>query len=82
MGVEFGTNEPSADKRRDVYERARALCKQFEWDHGSILCRDLIGYDLSDPQEMKKAREANVFREKCDKYVRSAIEILLKSSDR
>jgi C_GCAxxG_C_C family probable redox protein len=81
LGVKYGTNEPLAEKRQEAYERARALCEQFETKHGSILCRNLIGYDLSDPAKMDDARRANVFREKCDKYVRSAIEILLKPND-
>jgi C_GCAxxG_C_C family probable redox protein len=81
LGLKYGTNEPSAEKRQEAYERARALCQQFKRNHGSILCRDLIGYDLSNPEEMEKARRNNAFREKCDKYVKSAVEILLKTDD-
>lgn len=81
LGIMYGTNEPSADKRQEAYERAKSLCEQFAKRHGSIICRDLIGFDLSDPAKLQEAREANVFREKCDKYVKSAIEILLKPSD-
>jgi C_GCAxxG_C_C family probable redox protein len=79
IGLRYGTNEPSAQKRLDAYDRARKLCQQFQMKHGSILCRELIGYDLSKPEELEKARQAKVLEEKCEKYVQSVIEMLLKA---
>jgi len=76
IGIKYGTDEPSAEKRLRVYELARMAYRQFEKRHGSVLCRELIGYDLSDPEESEKARDAEVFEEKCTGFIRGTVEIL------
>ncbi len=81
IGLRYGTDEPSVEKRLGAYDRAKSLCHQFQNKHATILCRELIGYDLSKPEELEKARRANVFDEKCEKYVRNVIEMLLKANE-
>jgi C_GCAxxG_C_C family probable redox protein len=81
LSVRFGTNEPSSEKRKKAYELACAFYKTFEKQNGSVLCRELIGYDLSDPQELEKAQDAKVFEEKCSVYVRKTVELLLELSE-
>jgi C_GCAxxG_C_C family probable redox protein len=81
LGIKYGTNEPSLEKRLKAYETAQKFYKQFERQHRSVFCRELIGYDLSDPKELDEAYKAKVFEEKCAKIVRSAVEILLKLSE-
>jgi C_GCAxxG_C_C family probable redox protein len=78
IGVRFGTNEPSPAKRIKAYELAQRFYQQFEKQNGSVLCRDLIGYDLSDPKGLEKAREAKVFEEKCSFFIKDAVAILLE----
>jgi C_GCAxxG_C_C family probable redox protein len=73
-----GTNEPSAEKRLRSYELSAQLYRQFELRHGTVLCRELIHYDMSNPEEREKAHKARVREEKCSNYIRSVIEILLK----
>jgi len=80
IGIKYGTNEPVMEKRLKAYEIAKQFYKQFERKNGSVLCRELAGYDLSDPEELEKAREANVFEEKCPVFVKRAVEILLALS--
>jgi C_GCAxxG_C_C family probable redox protein len=77
----YGTNEPSVKKRLRSYELSRTLYRQFELQHGAVLCKELIHYDLSNPEEYEKASEAKVFEEKCTNYVRTVIEILLKINE-
>jgi C_GCAxxG_C_C family probable redox protein len=76
IGIRHGTNETSLEKRLRAYELANKFYKRFEKQHGSVLCRDLIGYDLSNPKELDKAQEAKVFEEKCAIFVKNAVEIL------
>ena len=78
LGVKCGTNEPLLDERLKSYELAQKLYKQFEKHHGSVFCRELIGYDLSNPRELEEARKANVFREKCDNFIRKTVETLME----
>jgi C_GCAxxG_C_C family probable redox protein len=81
LGVKYGTNEPSSEKRLEAYEKAQELYKQFEELHGSVLCRELIGYNLSNPRELDEAFKTNVFEEKCVKFVENTVKILLKLSE-
>jgi C_GCAxxG_C_C family probable redox protein len=76
LGIRYGTNEPSLKKRLKSYNIAREFYKRFEKDHGSVLCRELIGYDLSKPEELKIANKSKVFEEKCTDFVKKAVEIL------
>jgi len=81
IGIKYGTNEPSLEKRLRAYELAQRFYKQFERQHGSVLCRELIGCDLSNPEELEKARMEKVFEEKCVNFVRKAVEILVELSE-
>jgi C_GCAxxG_C_C family probable redox protein len=78
LGIKYGSNEPSVEKRLRAYELAQKLYKQFEKNHGSVLCQALIGYDLSNPGELEKAKKAKVFDEKCVNFVRKTIESMLE----
>jgi C_GCAxxG_C_C family probable redox protein len=78
LGIKYGTNEPSLEKRLEAYKKAQEFYKQFERQHGSVLCREIIGYNLSDPKELDEALKARIFEEKCANFVKNAVEILLK----
>ena len=82
IGIRYGTNEPSAEKRAKAYDVGRRLYEQFAERNGSVLCRELIGYDLTDPAEREKASESKVFEKKCPFYVKSVAEILLELTHR
>ena len=81
LGIKYGTNEPSLEKRLKAYELAQKLFKRFEKQHGSVLCRELIGYDLSVPEELEQARKAKVSEEKCVNFIRKTVETLLELSE-
>jgi C_GCAxxG_C_C family probable redox protein len=76
IGLKYGTNAPDAKEREKAYSLARELCKEFKSKCGSMSCRDLIGYDLTNPNELEKARGADVFMKKCIQFVEGAVEIL------
>jgi C_GCAxxG_C_C family probable redox protein len=81
IGIKYGTNESSVDKRKKAYEFARELYHQFEREHGSVFCRELIGYDLSDPDQFARAHESNVLEEKCSVYIREIVQAMLELSE-
>jgi C_GCAxxG_C_C family probable redox protein len=78
LGIKYGTNEPSLEKRLKAYDLAQKFYEQFEKQHGSVLCRELIGYNLSKPAELEESNKAKVFEEKCTKFVSKTIEILME----
>ena len=69
------TNPPMGKQTR-AYDLAEKFYRQFEKRNGSVMCRELIGFDLSDIEQRKKAREENMFEKKCYAFVKNAVEIL------
>jgi hypothetical protein len=49
--------------------------RAFEARNGSLLCRDLLGCDISTPEGHDRARAENLFQLRCKKFVRDAVEI-------
>lgn len=76
IGLKYGSNVPDANEREQAYLLASRFYRRFEKKCGSVLCRDLIGYDLTVPEELEKARNANVFMKVCVNFVRTAVQIL------
>jgi len=81
LGVQYGTNEPSAEKRLHTYELSQKFYEQFRKRNKSVLCKELIGYTLSNPEDYEKARKDNVFQKKCAEYVKTAVTILLELTE-
>ena len=77
IGLKHGTNEPILEKRMNAYLLAREFYKQFVKEFGSPFCRELIGYDLTNPEELEKAQASKMFEKKCSKFVARTIEILM-----
>lgn len=50
--------------------------QEFLARHGSCMCRELLNYDFSDPEQRKAARESGIQLEVCPGLVESACEIL------
>jgi len=81
IGQRYGSNKPILDEREKAYSLALKFYDRFQKEHGSVFCRDLIGYDLTDPKERKKAWDSNVFMSKCLHFVEKAVEILMELSE-
>jgi len=77
IGMKYGTNEPVLEKRMQAYTFAREFYERFVNEFGTPFCRELIGYDLTKPEELEKARASKVFDEKCSRFVEKAIEIII-----
>ena len=64
--------------RRDANELVRGFTGKF----GTIICRDLVGLDFSQPGAYRQFLESGIWREKCDNYVQFAIEKLYELDER
>jgi C_GCAxxG_C_C family probable redox protein len=65
-----------AEYRETIYQITNTFIRRFEAQNGSFLCRDLIHFDISNPEAAKQARESGVFGTLCPAFVQSAAEIL------
>ena len=76
----------SSDSPRESLEKTYALVREFnrrfEALHGSLMCKELIGYDLSTPEGLVEARDKKIFTSVCPDFVRDSVrtlEMLLQS---
>jgi hypothetical protein len=65
-------------ERLKAYETSKKFYERFQAETGSVLCKELIGFDLSVPEQRDKAAKTHVFEEKCTVFVTKACEILLE----
>jgi C_GCAxxG_C_C family probable redox protein len=65
-----------AASREKVYALAQRFIAEFTARNGSVMCTDLVGYDLSQEEQYREAKEQKAFATRCPKLVRDAAEIL------
>ena len=77
IGLQYSKIQDGENERRDLgYALVRQFAEEFTTRNGSIVCKELLGCDLSTPEGLTKARENGLFSDVCPKFVRDAVEIL------
>lgn len=77
IGLKYGKTKAGDDGAREkTYALVGEFVKRFKSRHGSIVCRELLGYDLSNVEERAVARKKGLFTTLCPQFVRDAGEIL------
>lgn len=73
----YGTNNPSSEERQPAYTLALEFYNRFQDVCGGVLCRELIGYDLTIQEQQEAARRANVYMNQCVRFIEDAVTILI-----
>jgi C_GCAxxG_C_C family probable redox protein len=77
IGMKFGSTDNTAKhSRAKAYKKAKELLEKFAAQNKSVLCKELLGYDISTDEGLKQARASGVMVQKCPKLVLSAAKIL------
>jgi C_GCAxxG_C_C family probable redox protein len=77
IGLQHGkTRKDDDDSRELAYALAQEFMDAFRDLNGSLLCRDLLGVDVSTPEGIAVVREQDLFRTLCPKFVKDAGELL------
>lgn len=77
LGLQYGRTDPEDDETKEhTYELVRVCGDKFRAKVGSIHCRELMGCDISTVDGFKYAREHDLFKTVCPRYIRAAAEIL------
>lgn len=50
--------------------------KRFEKEHRSLICKELIGFDISTSEGLEEACEKDVFKTRCPEFIKTACNIL------
>ena len=74
LGLKYGGEDK--DSRERAYQMVRQFASRFEARHGSLLCKDLMGCDISTPEGMQAVKERGLRAGICTGLVREAAEIL------
>lgn len=81
MVLGLARGNATLEAKDDTYKIAEAFIKRFEEQRGTILCRGLLEYDLSKPDELQAARDSGVFKTKCPEIVKEAAELVSELLD-
>jgi C_GCAxxG_C_C family probable redox protein len=73
LGLARGADTPAG--KEDAYRLGQEFLQRFESKHATILCRELLGCDISTPEGRQQAREQGVFTALCPLFVHDAAEI-------
>jgi len=77
IGLQAGNVEAQdTDAKMNAYRLGEEFMQAFEARHGSIHCRELLGYTLSDPEGYQLARQQGLFESLCPKLVQDSADIL------
>ncbi len=66
------------ESQEQTFSLISRFLEGFKARHGSILCRELLDYDISTPEGLQAARDKGLFEKRCPNYVRASAEILEK----
>lgn len=78
IGLKHGHEKNEPETKAITKAMIKKFNEKFIHQHGSLVCKRLIGFDLSIPEEAEKASEQGVFEDVCSRLVESSVEILEK----
>ena len=77
IGLAHGFSEEQDNVGKQITEReSLEFQRRFREKFGSLCCHDLLGYDVSIPEEKMQIGETGVIQQRCPDYVAGACEIL------
>jgi C_GCAxxG_C_C family probable redox protein len=77
IGLKHGKTHAEDDEAKErTYRLVQEFVDRFKARNGSIVCRELLGCDLSIPEQRALAQEQKLTATLCPRFVRDAAEII------
>ena len=77
IGLKYGlTVADGSQSHREAFSAVQDFVEQFKSRHSSIVCRDLLGFDISDHNTFREAMKQGIPQKICPKLVQDAAEIV------
>ena len=77
IGLKYGHCVPGdQETKAEMMGVLKEFTDAFTEENGSLICKELIKYDVSDPDELAAAIESGIMFDLCPKLAVSACEIL------
>lgn len=78
IGMKHGHSTSNPDAKAATKLRIQEFNEKFKTEHGSLICKTLVGHDISTPEGATAASEEGVFGSKCPLFIKTACNILEK----
>ncbi len=77
IGLKYGKYLESDNESKDkTSELVNQYIESFKKEYGSIICKELLKYDLSKEEEKIMARDSGIFKELCPVLVKRSVELV------
>ena len=77
LGLKYGQSEVEDKAAKEkTYEIVKEFSSRFKFINGSLICKELLDFDLSIENGRKIAREKGLFSNVCPKVINDAVSIL------
>ena len=77
IGLKCGRTRVDNDEAREkAYNLVTEFVVEFESQHGSVICRELLGCDIGTAEGLELTRQMNLRTTRCAGFVRDAGEII------
>ncbi len=76
IGMKHGFTTPNPDDKAKTKLKIQKFNEKFKAAHGTLICKELTGFDISTPVGAFAADEEGVFSSKCPKFIKTACNIL------
>lgn len=85
IGLKYGMDTPeTVDKKAKTYEITQKFYDEFIALHGTLVCRELIGFDIGNPEKLNiqpgspewKAKMKQTHDEICSKLIADTVKIV------
>ena len=82
LGIKYGTSVPVNQTDKDAcIEKVEEFRRRFKALHGTTMCRELLGADVSTDEGMAKIEAEELMPKTCPYLVADAVNILLEMFD-
>lgn len=80
LGLKYGHSKKGAIlTKKKMNDKTVSFTEKFVKKNGSIVCRTILGFDLSRKKEYREAEKKGLFSTVCPKAISDAVEILEES---
>lgn len=77
LGLKYGhCHAEDMEEKGKAYQIAENFMNKFIEKQGTVICRELLGYDISKTEDMERIKELNLFKTICPKMIRCATELV------
>jgi C_GCAxxG_C_C family probable redox protein len=77
LDLKYASSDVSDKESKELTRsRIREFAARFEERNRSVMCRDILGEDISTEEGFIRGVKSGLAKEKCPKFVRDAAEIL------